>query len=796
MSQTATDLLNDLAQKDLVPGEIVASLRAQVAKAVKPVPPQTITKLLVEKGHLTAAQAQKLLGSGASSTAIGVAKSAVATAGKSSIATAAKPTVKSAAQQAASATRPIANDLTPLEGLQELDELESLDGLEALESPATAQADDLAPLDSLGDGDLFGAPVAADPLQSPAASGTRLAAGGLKPAQSQQPIAAQPRSLATTLLLVANGVALVLLLGSIALAMFPRASGDAEFQQAEGEYTAKNFVGAIEQYDVLLAKYPQHSQAGLARVHRGLARLRVAGGSPAALLPVAKSVLAEIGSEPQLTEAHSELAPLVCDLACGLAEQAAAEKSPEQLIAAREALTLANDGRFVPGNLRPWQRLQSNEESLAVTEREIAKSGIQQKQLATARQAIGAKKLAAAYEARAELLALYPDLTRDPALKDLGKELSAAALAAVAEADIAGQPETTEGPSPTVRLPAAATPGQTFFAVAGGKLWALDAAKGNLLWHRPVGGGAAPPVQVAPGADSDIVLIDAAASEVVRLAARTGALKWRRGIAAPLVLPPLVSGQQVVVAARDGRVIALDAQTGQTKAAIQLPTVIRVAPATAGGQILVAADRHDLFSLAANDLVAQSAIPLGHEAGSVAVPPIALPAHVAIAENRGASSAVLLVVGESGAVVQELPVAGCVVTPPVLVGSRLVVPTERGGAFVFDVTSDGKVPLKPAGELPPADVASYAGERSGKLLLAGLGLQQSELAARGKGVVIEPLWAAFSGSVCLAPPQVSGETICCVRRTPSSPVAFAAAVRAANGQPLWETRLSLPEAAP
>jgi hypothetical protein len=364
MSKNATELLNELQKKGLVPDEIIASLRTQVAKSSKPVAPQTITKLLVEKGHLTPPQAQKLLG-------------APATASKAAVtATATKQAAKAPAAVAAAATQSITDDLTsadglePLDALSPLDDLQPLDGLSPLDEPAPAA------LDALPDDDLFGGPLDADPLKAaqPAAAMARKPAGFGQPAPVKP---RTPRSPVTTLLLAANGVALLVVLAAAALAFWPRATGDTEFQQAEAEFAAKNDAAAVEQYDLLLARFPQHPQAGLARVHRGLAKMRLAVGSNsdwAQLLPVAKQVLPEIDALPELNEIQAELAPLIANMAIGLAEQAAAVKTPEQLAAAKAALALANNGRYVKGNLRPWQQLALAEESLAVAEYQMAGS--------------------------------------------------------------------------------------------------------------------------------------------------------------------------------------------------------------------------------------------------------------------------------------------------------------------------------------------------------------------------------------------------------------------------------------
>ena len=64
---TADELLAKLEKGDLVSPEIIATLRKQVAAAKEPIAPTAITKLLVEKGHLTAGQAARLVDAGTAS---------------------------------------------------------------------------------------------------------------------------------------------------------------------------------------------------------------------------------------------------------------------------------------------------------------------------------------------------------------------------------------------------------------------------------------------------------------------------------------------------------------------------------------------------------------------------------------------------------------------------------------------------------------------------------------------------------------------------------------------------------
>ena len=62
MAKTAQELLDQLASSGLAPPEVVESLRRQVAKAAKPVSPGTVARLLVDHGHLTEAQGERLAG--------------------------------------------------------------------------------------------------------------------------------------------------------------------------------------------------------------------------------------------------------------------------------------------------------------------------------------------------------------------------------------------------------------------------------------------------------------------------------------------------------------------------------------------------------------------------------------------------------------------------------------------------------------------------------------------------------------------------------------------------------------
>ena len=62
MAKTAQEFLDHLANSGLIPPEVLENLRRQVAKATKPVQPGTLARLLVDHGHLTETQGERLAG--------------------------------------------------------------------------------------------------------------------------------------------------------------------------------------------------------------------------------------------------------------------------------------------------------------------------------------------------------------------------------------------------------------------------------------------------------------------------------------------------------------------------------------------------------------------------------------------------------------------------------------------------------------------------------------------------------------------------------------------------------------
>ena len=899
---TAEVFLSELARQNLVPGEIIESLRRQVAKAAKPVAPQTLAKLLVDKGHLTAVQSQRILGTPAAATAAPAAAKPAAIAGLEPLAPVddlgltplddlsltplpdspapvkpaaapAKPAAKPAAAPAKPAPAPPKPapplddlSLTPLDDLlgpapapaapttkpahkpaaaapakqpaapakpapapkpkapARVDDLQPLDGLEPL-----AEA---APLDLAGSSDLLGAPLGAQPATAAAADPFAAASAtavadpfatpvSLTPAGPAAPAAASPAAPAKKssgiVGIVVGLVILLLIAGGTAAAfvLIPRATGEKEFAAADQDYQAKQYRAAVEKYDAALGRFPHSPLAGPALVKLAMAKLLAASSSQddwPKLLPVAKEVLPPIAGQPDLSQVHAELAPLLTDMADGLTALAAKAKTSAEITArsaeASDALALTNDARFVPGSLRQWQRLANAEETLAVIEYSAKRSAALDGAVAKIKEAATSGKPEAAYAERSQLLLEYPDLATAAALRDAFQQVAGAEAARVTPVEEKGAAETTEVQpaivaslafaTPIATTPAAA-PGRKFVTAAAGSVWAFDGATGKLLWRRPErSASSAVPVPISADAASDVLIVDD--SHLLRVASATGALVWRRSLENPIAGGPIVPGTSVVVATRSGRVLKLDAASGNVVATAQLPQPCRVPPAISadGNHVYQLADHSHLYALAAADLKCEAAIYIGHEPASVWVAPLVVGQHLVIGDNSGAAHATLQVVAlkEDGlpqGVVQRVSARGLVLTPPVVQGKHLVVVTDRGTHVPLRITSEKNTPLESLSE--PAASAPDSAVRHGlalgeKLVITGDGMRLEALDASSGGFQLN--WTAFAGDDLLAPPQLAGDVLFCVRRDAGGIGAVAAAVQASTGKPLWQTRIAVP----
>jgi len=834
-----------LEKKDLVSPEVVAHLRRQIARPGKPISAALIAKWLVDRGHLSRLLAQRLITKAEDSEEIP------------------KPgrdiqfdwEKEAEAEEEELGLAPLDDEIP---GASAVKKGRPKPAAKPPESPPAKEPPPAAPpaggslldeeLSPLGAGALTGmGPL--DGMADPSAlAASETGAGSLEPlGRRKKGLFGLGRGRRrrrrdnvwdSPLLLIGGGTLLFLvILGGVLYWSWNRQTGDEMLEVADDFYRAGSYTKAIAQYNAYLEDFPQHEGVSLARVRRGLARLRQATDHTsnwAKALAVANEVLGEIaGEEDFAAEARPELVAMLPEIAQGLADQARADLSPDLVTKAQEALALVN--KYVPASSRPVTKLTDIQALLGLTTREIARGEELKKAMAGMSEAVAKNETAAAYDIRSALLKQYPSLTENEELREAVLAVSQAELAAIATIE-KSQPAESEEPAAamlaTVALARRSTEsappgaeGHVIFVLAEGAAYGLNAASGEILWRRPAGfaesaqSPAFPPTAISENGGSDAVMVDAERNEVLRVEAATGRPRWRHAVGEPFDAHPVVADSRLLVATRSGRLVRIDLETGNSSDYIQLPQQLRVGPAIdfRRSAIYQVAEHSNLFVLSLDDGAPKQVVYLGHAPGSVTVAPVVINRYLVVADNDGVDHATLHVLSLEADEADQPPVRllqsvrlkGHVDATPQVSGARMLVATDRGELYVFEISgTDLENPLASRAEgmaseergrtdqEKPEGLVRFPLLQGGRVWIADNQLTCYDLQpSQGR---LQPLGIKNEKSATLQPLVAIGETVFHVRRKMGLPGVLVSAVGPEAVGPekdkpyWWETHLAAP----
>ncbi len=624
------------------------------------------------------------------------------------------------------------------------------------------------------------------------------------------------------LMLVGGGTLLLfLILGGVLFLTLARESGDKLLDPANQDYSNGSYTQAIYKYNVFLEKFPRHPGASLARVRRGLAQMRQSieggGGWPKAL-ETAKQSLDEISPEDDFKEARDDLASILPAIAQGLAKEARSKPSAELVAQAEETLALVD--KYVVKSLQNKVLLDEVRASLAVTTRELSREGELDKAIAAMQAALEKADAAAAYEARYALVKQYPDLAANAKLAAVTAEVSKAQKSAVKMVQQEQAAEKGEPPSAIAASvafarqsggEAAGGRGRVVLAAFRGAVYALDGASGKLLWRRATGPAAtgrgpvlvAAPVSEAP--DADVLVVDAARRELVRVESATGRVRWRHAVGQPIEACPVVAKDRVLVATaagKRGRLGLIDLETGGSPGHVELPQPVRVAPDVdpRRDSIYLVAEHSNLYVLSLADGHAKDVVHLGHEPGGITTPPVHVANLLIVVENREIDKSLLRVLlvesGDQGEVlrpVQEAVLAGHVDTPPLMADRRLAVATDRGAVYLYEISGTNKEqPLSKIAERGAegrADLVRFPLMAGGQLWVAGDELWRFDVQTAMGRLATKAVDDADAGDIFVQPPVALDDALCHARYKVGLPGVLVSAVELKGGKRVWQTHL-------
>ncbi|MGH7136282.1 MAG: PQQ-binding-like beta-propeller repeat protein, partial [Pirellulales bacterium] len=263
---------------------------------------------------------------------------------------------------------------------------------------------------------------------------------------------------------------------------------------------------------------------------------------------------------------------------------------------------------------------------------------------------------------------------------------------------------------------------------------------------------------------------------------------------------------------RQNKLMTIDLETGNSPGYVELPQGLRVGPAfdSSGQTCFQLGENSNLFTISVANHQCQEVLYLGHEPETVHVPPVIVTfventkqkSYIFVVEDQGAHDSLLhiLMADENGANIRQaqeaMPLAGHVLAPLEASGRTLVVASDRGAVYSFEINPpDPGPPLvnvaeKPADDRPP--LVRYPLLRDTQLWIAGNSMIKYDvLASRGK---LEPRSTKDEGDIFIEQPSLIGNVLFHARRRGNQPDVLVAAVGADDGTRYWETRLAAPPA--
>ncbi|MHB8897563.1 MAG: outer membrane protein assembly factor BamB family protein, partial [Thermoguttaceae bacterium] len=598
---------------------------------------------------------------------------------------------------------------------------------------------------------------------------------------------------------------------------------DTILAQADDYYAQGSYTKSEDSYDQFVKRFPKHPGVGKARVRLSLARMRqtIGGDWPHALDVAKREIPLMSGEETFGTDARPELASMLPDIAEGLANKAHSDQDGKTADLAEEALALVE--KYVASSSRPLDRLQDIQALIGLTRREIARTEKLSATVAEMSKSAAEGRTQEGYQLRRDLLKEYPVLLDAAPLVEAVRMVSTAEQAAVRKVDhridaLTGEPvskalATVGLAQRTVQSLVPGVAEQRVFAVAGGAVYGLAATDGKVLWRQNIGfeqsvrGAEFPPTPISDSAGADPLLVSRSRQEVLRVDASTGKVRWRLPVGEAFDAHPVVHEGRVYVATLSGRLLTLDLESGNSQGYIEFPQPLRVGPVADGGRdtLYQAGEHSSLFVLSATDGGCRRVIYLGHEAGTIIVPPVRIDRYLLVCENDGVRDSMIKVLDlEAGKAdetttiqpIQQVRLKGHFFTAPIVQSPHVLVVTDSGAISVFQLTggeSKGPLSLSAEGTTSGEDrteLVRYASMAGGQLWIADS--QLTQYAVRASASRLNPGWIVNEGSISMQPPIVAGDAVIQVRQRRGMPGVVAAAVSASDGSPLWETTLASP----
>ncbi len=487
------------------------------------------------------------------------------------------------------------------------------------------------------------------------------------------------------------------------------------YEQAKSAYESREYEVAVEKLTNFAKKFPKEEKASVARSLAAIATIRQASdqlGDPALAIDKAAAVLPTIVNEASMSDTgiRSDLASALVSVAEKLllrADNAKTTAERKELINKLDKhLVLMGNPQYIPNASRITNesRIKSIEEERERILRDVQRAEDLVSATEKMKAAIETVDVAAAYQARRAVTRKYPQLALEPQLLELLQQATSIQQKAVKAAEekpqaVDSKADVQIGKSLLLYKRSGANASvasdMTLYVKAKGSIYGLRGTDGQVLWRRHIGiENVSEPLRLSSDPAADCLIVIPSQHRLARLSSQDGTPVWEVNLG-DTILHPSVEGDTIFVSTSDGRVYALDAATGQAKWGKRLPQSLSagMGGGSSKSSRFVVGDHSNIYVLSRKDGSCTSVYYLGHEAGTIAIPPVYALGQLMIFQNvtAGTCELRLLKASEEPGVPLEVaqasvaPLKGHVVVPPSLDGRRMVVMTDLGETIAFDV---------------------------------------------------------------------------------------------------------------
>jgi len=788
----ALQFINLLESKNLLDPEIIAELRRQVEESKSRLTPENLAEFLVRNGQLTRFQATRLI------------------------------------TELNERLGPLTNDPTAaLRGGRPIDEpVDSHDSIDDLLPPDEAEVVEV----------VEAAEEVVEAVEEVADAGTKERSKKKKSRRSEESnlagldVAKAPKPVASTskknpwersnILGYSFALLLLLIFFVFLYGYFAQGSAKEEFDLAEEFYKNRDYEKAIKQYDKFASTFTADENVSVAKVKSTLSKVRdeaERNADPSVGLKAAQVELPKIVNEAGLTQLRGDITDTLLRIAekfISKADTTAGIEDRKGLITLmNEQMQLIDDPRFVGTQERNQNdlRIRKIKEGQQRVVREIQRSEDLVATVSSMKDAVESKDVNKAYELRRDLVRKYPPLEPDPQLRDLMAAATTIQKELVTKAKQAPDVLSDEPVSSERRLAiltsrtgnAVDSAGdQVAFLRIKGSVVAIRVASGDVLWRKFIGRNwTLDPQRLVPTADSDVIVTVPGEGTVTRYRSTDGGLVWQSKFP-NRVLQPQIDGDDIFVATSEGMVSCLDAITGQSRWSKQIPQKIDVGVGGAPGKRkrYVLGNHSNLYVFSRGNGECEEVYYVGHNPGTIAVPPIWVLGQLIVFENAGPDHALMRVMSTNeegiGLALGQNPVRfkGHVVIEPFVEGRRMAVATNLGEIAILDVeVTNPKDKVFKMVNL----VSNEANPRTTWPLMAGtdLWLVSNRLAhfqIQVTGQKLNSMWIKEDADEFTSRPLRFGDVLIHSRVVRGNAGVRVAAVDPKSGNPYWELDIGNP----